>query len=92
MGGRPGRPDEVLYRFDFPERPGALTHFLEHMGRRPWNISMFHYRAHGSSYGRVLMGLQVPPSERAGFLTFLDEVGYGYREETDNPAYRMFLQ
>ena len=93
VGGRaPRATDEVLYRFDFPERPGALTHFLEHMGRRPWNISMFHYRAHGSSYGRVLMGLQVPPSERAGFLTFLDEVGYGYREETDNPAYRMFLQ
>ncbi len=93
VGGRaPRATDEVLYRFDFPERPGALTHFLEHMGRRPWNISMFHYRNHGSSYGRVLMGLQVPPTERAGFLKFLEEVGYGYREETDNPAYRMFLQ
>ena len=92
VGGRaPRATDEVLYRFDFPERPGALTHFLEHMGRRPWNISMFHYRNHGSSYGRVLMGLQVPPTDRAEFLAFLDEVGYGYQEETANPAYRMFL-
>ena len=92
VGGRaPRATDEVLYRFDFPERPGALTHFLEHMGRRPWNISMFHYRNHGSSYGRVLMGLQVPPTERTEFLGFLEEVGYRHREETDNPAYRMFL-
>ena len=92
VGGRaPRATDEVLYRFDFPERPGALTHILEHMGRRPWNISMFHYRNHGSSYGRVLMGLQVPPAERPEFMAFLEEVGYGYREETDNPAYRMFL-
>ena len=93
VGGRATHAvDEVLYRFDFPERPGALTHFLAHMGRKPWNISMFHYRNHGSAYGRVLMGLQVPPGERAGFLAFLDDVGYGYREETDNPAYRMFLR
>ena len=93
VGGRAAHAvDEVLYRFDFPERPGALTHFLAHMGRKPWNISMFHYRNHGSAYGRVLMGLQVPPGERAGFLAFLDDVGYGYREETDNPAYRMFLR
>ena len=93
VGGRaPRASHEVLYRFDFPERPGARTHFLGHMGRKPWNISMFHYRNHGSAYGRVLMGLQVPPAERPGFLSFLDEVGYGYREETDNPAYRMFLR
>ena len=93
VGGRaPRATHEVLYRFDFPERPEALTNFLSHMGRRPWNISMFHYRNHGSAYGRVLMGLQVPPAERPGFLSFLDEVGYDYREETDNPAYRMFLR
>lgn len=93
VGGRAAHAvDEVLYRFDFPERPGALTHFLAHMGRKPWNISMFHYRNHGSAYGRVLMGLQVPTGERAGFLAFLDDVGYGYREETANPAYRMFLR
>ena len=93
VGGRASRAiDEVLYRFDFPERPGALTHFLARMGRRPWNISMFHYRNHGSSYGRVLMGLQVPPADRAAFLAFLDDVGYDYREETANPAYRLFLR
>ena len=93
VGGRtPREIDEVLYRFDFPERPGALMHFLSHMGRRPWNISMFHYRNHGSAYGRVLLGLQVPRTERVEFQGFLDEVGYEYREETGNPAYRLFLR
>ena len=93
VGGRaPRNLDEVLYRFDFPERPGALMHFLTRMGARPWNISMFHYRNHGSAYGRVLIGLQVPPHERGDFLAFLDEVGYECREETENPAYRMFLR
>ena len=91
-GHAPGELDEVLYRFDFPERPGALMHFLTQMGRRPWNISMFHYRNHGSDYGRVLIGLQVPQAERANFQSFLTQVGYDYREETDNPAYRLFLR
>ena len=91
-GHAPGELDEVLYRFDFPERPGALMHFLTQMGRRPWNISMFHYRNHGSDYGRVLIGLQVPQAERADFQSFLEQVGYDYREETDNPAYRLFLR
>ena len=91
-GHAPGELDEVLYRFDFPERPGALMHFLTQMGRRPWNISMFHYRNHGSDYGRVLIGLQVPQAERADFQSFLDQVGYDCREETDNPAYRLFLR
>jgi len=93
VGGHAPRDlDEVLYRFDFPERPGALMHFLSRMGARPWNISMFHYRNHGSAYGRVLMGLQVPEVERGDFQSFLDEVGYEYREETENPAYRLFLR
>ena len=91
-GHAPGELDEVLYRFDFPERPGALMHFLTQMGRRPWNISMFHYRNHGSDYGRVLIGLQVPQAERTDFQSFLAQVGYDYREETDNPAYRLFLR
>ena len=91
-GHAPGELDEVLYRFDFPERPGALMHFLTQMGRRPWNISMFHYRNHGSDYGRVLIGLQVPQAERGDFQSFLAQVGYDYREETDNPAYRLFLR
>ena len=83
VGGRAARElDEVLFRFDFPERPGALMGFLTGMGRKPWNISMFHYRNHGSAYGHVLMGLQVPEAERPEFLAFLDDVGYEYREET----------
>ena len=91
-GHAPGELNEVLYRFDFPERPGALMHFLTQMGRKPWNISMFHYRNHGSDYGRVLIGLQVPQAERADFQSFLEQVGYDYREETENPAYRLFLR
>ena len=91
-GHAPGELDEVLYRFDFPERSGALMHFLTRMGSKPWNISMFHYRNHGSVYGRVLMGLQVPQDERGDFQSFLDQVGYEYREETENPAYRLFLR
>ncbi|CAI8005869.1 L-threonine dehydratase biosynthetic IlvA, partial [Geodia barretti] len=91
-GHAPGELDEVLYRFDFPERPGALMHFLTQMGRKPWNISMFHYRNHGSDYGRVLIGLQVPQDERGKFRLFLEQVGYDYREETANPAYRLFLR
>ena len=91
-GHAPGELDEVLYRFDFPERPGALMHFLTQMGRKPWNISMFHYRNHGSDYGRVLIGLQVPQDERGDFQSFLEQVGYDYREETANPAYRLFLR
>ena len=91
-GHAPGELDEVLYRFDFPERPGALMHFLTLMGSKPWNISMFHYRNHGSVYGRVLIGLQVPLDERGAFQSFLEQVGYDYLEETDNPAYRLFLR
>ena len=93
VGGHgPGELDEVLYRFNFPERPGALLLFLSRMGAKPWNITMFHYRNHGAAFGRVLIGLQVPPAERGDFQSFLKEVGYEYREETENPVYRMFLR
>jgi threonine dehydratase len=85
-----GLEHEVLYRFEFPERPGALMKFLQAVGAR-WNISLFHYRNHGSDYGRVLAGIQVPPAERADFLGHLRELHYAYVEETANPAYRMFL-
>ncbi|MCP5150854.1 MAG: threonine ammonia-lyase, biosynthetic [Ectothiorhodospiraceae bacterium] len=85
-----GAADEVLYRFQFPERPGALLRFLARMGRQ-WNISLFHYRNHGSDHGRVLMGLQVPSGESAEFERFLDDIGYPYVEESSNPAYRLFL-
>ena len=91
VGGRArGIRDEVLYRFEFPERPGALLKFLQAVGGR-WNISLFHYRNHGSDYGRVLAGIQVPAAERPDFLQHLNELHYAYAEETDNPAYRMFL-
>ena len=85
-----GLADELLFRFEFPERPGALRQFLEAIGDA-WNISLFHYRNHGSDYGRVLAGIQVPPGERAEFLGHLRVLGYPYTEETANPAYRHFL-
>ncbi|HJS91300.1 MAG TPA: threonine ammonia-lyase, biosynthetic [Steroidobacteraceae bacterium] len=91
VGGRArGIRDELLYRFEFPERPGALLKFLQAVGGR-WNISLFHYRNHGSDYGRVLAGIQVPYGERPDFLQHLNELHYAYTDETDNPAYRMFL-
>ncbi|TXH05259.1 MAG: threonine ammonia-lyase, biosynthetic [Nevskiaceae bacterium] len=91
VGGRaPGADDERLYRFEFPERPGALADFLNAIGGR-WNISLFHYRNHGAAYGRVLCGLQVPRRERAECRRSLDELGYHYADESDNPAYRLFL-
>ncbi len=83
--------DERLLRFVFPERPGALMKFLSMM-RPGWNISLFHYRNQGADYGRILVGLQVPPADRDAFTSFLDELGYPCVEETANPAYRMFLQ
>ncbi|EXJ10507.1 threonine ammonia-lyase, biosynthetic [Nitrincola nitratireducens] len=82
--------NEVIYRFEFPERPGALMLFLNKLGGR-WNISMFHYRNHGAAYGRVLAGMQVPPEERSLVATYLSEIGYTYWEETDNDAYTLFL-
>jgi threonine dehydratase len=81
---------ELLYRFEFPERPGALLHFLTRVGQR-WNISLFHYRNHGAAYGRVLVGAQVPAQDKNDFQCFLDELGYVYREETCNPSYALFL-
>ncbi|TMI17061.1 MAG: threonine ammonia-lyase, biosynthetic [Betaproteobacteria bacterium] len=82
--------DELLYRFEFPERPGALMRFLSSM-RSDWNISLFHYRNHGADYGRVLVGMQVPSREMKQFRRFLENLGYPYAEETRNPAYRLFL-
>jgi threonine dehydratase len=82
--------NELLYRFEFPERSGALLHFLGQMGER-WNISLFHYRNHGAAYGRVLMGIQVPVEERPEFQEFLDDLGMQYWDESGNAAYEMFL-
>jgi threonine dehydratase len=83
--------DERLLRFVFPERPGALLKFLSLM-RPGWNISLFHYRNQGADYGRILVGLQVPAKDDKAFAKFLDTLGYPYVEETDNPAYRLFLR
>ena len=82
--------DEVVYRFEFPERMGALLEFLSRMADT-WNISLFHYRNDGATYGQVLVGVQVPRAERRAFERFLDEVGYSYTDETENPAYHLFL-
>jgi len=92
VGGRAaGVEHEVVYRFEFPERPGALLKFLTSMGQR-WNISLFHYRNHGAAYGRVLVGMQVPPDDRRRLEGFLKELGYPYQEETTNPVYSLFLR
>jgi threonine dehydratase len=91
IGGQgQGLADECLFRFEFPERPGALLRFLEAVGAR-WNISLFHYRNHGSDYGRVLAGMQVPQAEREELRLHLNELRYPHVEETANPAYRIFL-
>ena len=91
VGGRaPQAKHEVVYRFEFPEKPGALMKFLDNMGQ-DWNISLFHYRNHGADFGRVLVGMQVPPNEKAEFDAFLQNLGYPHWDETDNPAYKLFL-
>ena len=91
IGGRSARAhDELLYRFEFPERPGALLRFLQAMSPN-WNISLFHYRNEGADYGRILVGVQVPTAEMADFREFLETLGYPHRDESDNPAYRLFL-
>lgn len=82
--------DERLFRFEFPERPGALMEFLKAIGSQ-WNISMFHYRNHGAAYGRVLTGLEVPAAEAKALRESLNQVGYPVVEETDNPAAKLFL-
>jgi threonine dehydratase len=90
-GHAPQVENEQLYRFEFPERPGALLRFLTRVGKS-WNISLFHYRNHGAAYGRVLIGVQVVDSEQDDFQGFLDALGYVYWQETDNPAYQLFLK
>ncbi|HEU0186522.1 MAG TPA: threonine ammonia-lyase, biosynthetic [Gallionellaceae bacterium] len=91
VGGRaPEAKDEIIFRFEFPERPGALMNFLNRMNHS-WNISLFHYRNHGADYGRVLVGMQVPRKDKQVLQKFLDTLGYPYWDESDNPAYRLFL-
>ncbi|WP_028632089.1 threonine ammonia-lyase, biosynthetic [Pseudomonas parafulva] len=89
-GHSAGASDEMVLRFEFPERPGALFNFLDKLGGR-WNISMFHYRNHGAADGRVVAGLQVPEEERHLVPAALAKIGYPYWDETENPAYKLFL-
>ncbi|MEW8466905.1 MAG: threonine ammonia-lyase, biosynthetic, partial [Candidatus Thiodiazotropha sp.] len=84
-----GLEGERLIRFEFPERPGALLYFLNHLGT-DWNISLFHYRNHGAAYGRVLMGIQMSGSNTNAFLRRLKRLNYPFWDETDNPAYKLF--
>jgi threonine dehydratase len=91
VGGRSSLAhNELLYRFEFPERPGALTQFLGCMSPN-WNISLFHYRNHGADYGRIVVGMQVPPDEMSEWQAFLTTLGYQYWDESQNPAYKLFL-
>jgi threonine dehydratase len=90
-GASPLAESELLYRFEFPERPGALMRFLNAM-HPDWNISLFHYRNHGADYGRILVGIQVPAHEKKEFKAFLKTLGYRHWDETDNPVYRLFLR
>lgn len=92
VGGKADAENERLFRFEFPERPGALLQFLSMLAGR-WNISLFHYRNHGSDYGRVLIGMQVPEKDLqdGSFQSFLDELGYQFEDENENPAFKLFL-
>ncbi len=89
-GHAPQAENELIFRFEFPEKPGALMKFLDTMGH-DWNISLFHYRNHGADFGRVLVGMQVPPADADEFKQFLDNLAYPYWDETQNPAYKLFL-
>jgi threonine dehydratase len=92
VGGRSMLADhELFYRFEFPERPGALMKFVGSMSPN-WNISVFHYRNNGADYGRIVVGIQVPPDEMQEWQAFLDTLGYQYGDESQNPAYKLFLR
>jgi len=92
VGGRsPLARDERLYRFDFPERPGALPDFLARL-HPDWNISLFHYRNHGADHGRILVGIQAPAEEQPALRSFLETLGYPHCDESDNAAYRLLLR
>jgi threonine dehydratase len=89
-GHAPDAKNEMIYRFEFPEKPGALLSFLTNMGEN-WNISLFHYRNHGADIGRVLIGMQVPKKDQEAFNNFLNTLEYPFVNETDNLGYKMFL-
>jgi threonine dehydratase len=89
-GHSPLAVNEQLFRFEFPEKPGALRNFLDQMNP-DWNISLFHYRNNGGDSGHVLVGIQVPTNDKKLLKEFLATIGYPYVDETDNPGYKWFL-
>ena len=92
VGGRPPTLlNETVFTFEFPEHPGALLKFLNTLGER-WNITLFHYRNHGAAFGRVLVGFAAGKRDRSRLLKYLRRIGYRYWEETENPAYEIFLR
>ena len=90
-GGRSDVPHEHLFRFEFPESPGALQRFLLSLDMS-WNVSLFHYRNHGDDFGRVLVGIQVPEDSEKELQSFLETLGYRYVDETNHVIYRTFLR
>jgi threonine dehydratase len=92
IGGASDVPNERIFRFEFPERPGALRKFLSSLRNMGWNISLFHYRNQGADLGRVLAGIQAPEEDSAQFSVFLSELGYPYVEETHNEVYKRYLR
>jgi len=92
IGGASDVPNERLFRFEFPERPGALRRFLSSLRNMGWNISLFHYRNHGADLGKVLAGIQAPEEDSTRFSEFLRDLGYPYVEETQNVIYKRYLR
>ncbi len=90
VGGRTAVPNERIFRFEFPERPGALRKFLVGM-QSGWNVSLFHYRNHGADVGKILLGIQAPQADHASLDAFLNGLGYLYHEETNNPVLQRYL-
>jgi threonine dehydratase len=90
VGGKASVPNEKLFRFQFPERPGALMQFLNHM-EFDWNITLFHYRNHGSAFGRILVGIQIPEGDEENLTRFLESLNFFYVDETNNTAFSFFL-
>ena len=92
VGGKPTKPlEEMIYSFEFPEYPGALTKFLNTLGQK-WNITLFHYRNHGAAFGQVLAAFQAKPEEAEQLQLYLDELGFNWKNETDNPSFKLFLK
>ena len=92
VGGKPIKPlNELIYSFEFPEYPGALAKFLNTLGQK-WNITLFHYRNHGAAFGQVLAAFEADAEHAEQLQSYLDELGFNWKNETDNPSFQLFLQ